>query len=246
MNSKMDKEEVMVELTGQDIQKEDKRYAHNDLLTNRNVYNYCEICQRPMQKNLFPPGQRFHYKYLHTSHWKRFRLSNSFGNYCYICHKSMCTKCKVGVLCKDCIEYFPEVTKKKFLTLKKMWHIAWFSSFFILIFSTLGLISNYSPTMPSFGIQNLVFILLAYFSVLLDVLGYYFIFKYFIDTTQNFLKDLKENPQRHENLIDKVNAVYSDSFDHPENFYHLKRYLLFGLVSSMLAITLLSWMEIIN
>ena len=239
-------EEEMVELTRQDIEMEDKRYAQKDLLTNRNVYNHCEICQRTISKNFYLPGQRFHYKYIHASHYKRFRHSNSFGNYCYICHKSMCTKCKIGILCKNCIEYFPEAIKNKFLNLKKMWNITWFSSLFILVFSILGMISNLAPKVPSIGISNLVFIPLAYFSVLLDVLGYYFIFKYFVNTTENFLKDLKENPQQHENLIDEVNAVYTDSLPHPENIYHLKRYLLFGLVSSLLVITFLSLGDIIN
>jgi hypothetical protein len=234
------------ELIGQDIKIEDKRYSQKDLLTNRNVYGHCEICQRKIQKNFYPPGQRFHYKYIHVSHYKRFRHSNSFGNYCHICHKSMCTKCKVGILCKNCIEYFPEATKNKFLTLKKIWNISWLSSFFILVFSLLGIISNLIPKIPSFYIPNLVLIPLAYFSVLLDVLGYYFIFKYFIDSTENFLKDLKENPQHHENLIDEVNTVYSDSCDHPENIYHLKRYLLFGLVTSLLVITFFSLSAIIN
>ena len=225
---------------------EKNRFTHEDLLTNRNIYNHCEICQQKTSKNFYVSGQRFHYKYIHASHYKRFRLSNSFGNYCYMCHKSMCTKCKVGILCKNCIEYFPEATKNKFLTLKKIWNITWISSFFILIFSILGMISNYAPKIPSIGISNLVLIPLVSFSVLLDILGYYFIFKYFIDTTENFLKDLKENPQHHENLIDEVNAVYQDSCDHPESIYHLKRYLFFGLVTSLLVITFFSLNEIIT
>ncbi len=257
MSLKMDKEELtegqkqyteeeLVDLTEQYIEIEDKRYAHKDLLTNRNVYSHCEICQRTIPKIFYLPGQRFHYNYIHASHYKRFRHSNSFGNYCYICHKSMCTKCKVGILCKNCIEYFPEATKNKFQTLKKIWNITWFSSLFILVFSILGIFSNLAPKIPSFGISNLVLIPLAYFSVLLDVLGYYFIFKYFIDTTENFLKDFKENPQHHENLIDKVNAVYHDSYNHPESIYHLNRYLLFGLLTSLLVITFFSLDEIIN
>jgi len=232
---KMEKEE----LNGQAILIEDNRYSQEDLLTNRNVYDHCEICQRKTLKYYYPPGQRFHYKYIHVSHYKRFRPSNSFGNYCYICHKSMCTRCKVGIVCKNCIEYLPKTTKNKFLTLKKMWNIIWISSFLLLVFFIIGIISNLTPKIPTIGIPNLVYIPLAYFSVLLDVFGYYFIFKYFNDTTENFLKDLKENPQQHKNLTDKVNAVYNDSCEHPENIYQLKRYLLFGLVSSLLVITFL-------
>ncbi len=93
MSSKMDKEELtegqkqiflqngtipvgytegeMMELTEQDINIEDKRYAQKDLLTNRNVYNHCEICQRTIPKFFYQPGQRFHYNYIHASHWKR-------------------------------------------------------------------------------------------------------------------------------------------------------------------------------
>jgi len=246
----MDKEELNegqeIIMHEQDNEIEDKRYSQRDLLTNRNVYGHCEICQQKIPKNFYPSGQRFHYKYIHVSHFERFRYSNSFGNYCHICHKSMCTKCKVGILCKNCIEYFPDATKNKFLTLKKIWNIIWLSSFFILVFSILGMISNFAPKMTSFGISNLVLIPLVSFSVLLDILGYYFIFKYFIDTTENFLKDLKETPRHHENLIDEVNAVYQDSCNHPESIYHLKRNLLFDLITSFLVIIFFSLSEIIN
>lgn len=127
-----------------------------------------------------------------------------------------------------------------------MWNIIWLSSLFIMIFSIIAIFLNIATNIPTLGIPNIVYIPLAYFSVLLDVFGHYFIFKYFNNTIEKFLNDLIENPQYPENLVNEIKAVYNDSYDHPENIYHLKRYLLFGLISSILGITYVSWSDFVN
>ena len=225
--------EEMVGLTGQEKILNDKRYAHKQPLTNRNIYNYCEICKRVIPKTFYPPGQRFRSNINNEGS----RHGNRDGKYCFICHKSMCMRCQVGILCKNCIEFFPETIKNKFLTLKKSWNIIRISSFFIILFSFLAM-GTYPPPIPNFGISKLVLIVLIYLSLLIHSFGFYYIHKYFEDTTENFLKDLKENPEYNKNILNEVYAVYFDSFAHPENIYNLKNRFLIGLIIKMLSITI--------
>ena len=149
----------------------------------------------------------------------------------------MCLKCGAGIVCKNCIEFFPEAIKNKFLTLKNKWTIIRISSIIVGFFSVLGLISF--PGISDLGIPKIFYFVLIYLVFLFYKFSFYFIFKYFEDTTQNFLEDLKKNPQDHKNVLNEVYALYYDSFAHPESISNLKSYFLYTLIFGLILITFL-------
>jgi len=220
MNSKMDNEK----LTEEQIQ-----------FTNTSIYKHCEICKRRIRHTFHPLGQRFRNRYppFFQESLRTDSQPAKLIGYCHICHKSMCKKCSVGILCKNCIEFFPETTKNKFLALKEMFKILKFCWFSLIIFAFLGLIPIIS-LISDLGIPRFIFFVLLLLSDLLYNIGFYFIFKYFEDTTENFLKEM---PQYHEKSLNEVYALFYDSFDHPENISNLKKYILLILLVKIVGFT---------
>jgi hypothetical protein len=242
------KEEV-VELIPQNNQIGDERYSQNEPITNKNIYRFCEICNYEIRHSFHPPGQRIPNRYLKpfgtftVSRLSRGTLRRGScpkisKGYCHICHKSMCSKCSVGIVCKNCIEFFPDVIKNKSLTLKKWWKIIYYIGIFFPFFA-IGLIFFSPPPISDLTYSELALIVLAYLVTLSSIISFYYIFKYFEDTTANFLKDLKDNPQNHESILNEVNSVYYDTFVHPESNSNLKGYFLYSLMNGILGIPIL-------
>ena len=173
----------MIELTGQNNQMNDRRYEHKEPITERNFYKHCEICKRILPVKFYPPGQRFRNRHSEAG------IGKSGRGYCHICHKSMCSKCSVGIVCKNCIEFFPEPTKYKSITLKKWWKIIRYIGIFFPFF-VITLILFSPPPISDLTYSELALIVLAYLVTLLSGISFYYIFKYFEDTIANFLKDL--------------------------------------------------------
>jgi hypothetical protein len=233
--------EDMIELTEQYRRENDERFTYKEpyikFIGKKNTYRFCEICDRLITHRFHPPGQRYKNRYSlgldsYGSH------PANFHGYCHICHKSMCWRCSTGIVCKNCIEFFPETTKNKFLTLKKRWQIIRLCGFIIPILCILAMFSYPDPILD-FEIPKILLIVLVYIVSLSNNISFYFIFKYFEDTIENFLKDLKENPQNHEDVLNKVYAVYNDSFAHPESFPNLKKYFITKLIGSIVMFTIM-------
>ena len=217
----------MIELTGQNNQMNDRRYEHKEPITEKNFYKHCEICKRILPHKFYPPGQRFRNRHSEAG------IGKSGRGYCHICHKSRCFRCSVGILCKNCLGFFPEATKKKFLTYHKWWHIIRFTSFLLAVFSLVAVIPNIPLSIPHFGLPKLVIAALFYFSYIFPGLSMYYIFTYYENTTKNFLDDLKANPEQHEGKIKEIYGLHFDSFDHPESRYELKSRLIFNIITGI-------------
>ena len=215
--------EEMVELTENRNKSIASRYAYKDILLRRNVYHFCEICGTTVKSTFISVGQRFPGRYrVMSSSVKRFRKdsrSYSSNDYCYICHKSMCESCKAGIVCKNCIEFFPdstqnEIMKRHNLILKiKSIFGPLIILFFISFFADIFLFQN-------FDIPTYVYLTFLYFSFMPFNIIMYVIRKYFQDTIDEFFKELKKNPQNHEDITKKVYSLYYDSYDHPENLFN--------------------------
>ena len=84
-------------------------------------------------------------------------------------------------------------------------------------------------TIPLYELFAFIFVL----GLVISFYNYYYI-KYFRDTTENFLKDLKENRDYNEDIKRKVLNLYNDSFEHPENIYNSKRYYILQMTYTIL------------
>lgn len=238
--------EEMIKLTEQGSNSTAMNYAYEGIFTKKHYYHFCEICDKKVQSTFIVLGERYPGRYRVTG--KKFRRSGylyeRFGsnNYCYICHKSMCDECKAGIVCKNCIEFFPETTQNEIMKrhnlISKIKII--FAPIILLFF-----ISFFTDTFlfPNFEIPTYVYLAFAYtffgsFFIIIHILR-----KYLQDTTEDFFKDLKENPQNHGDITKKVYALYYDSYDHPENLFitkpFSKRPVLMVMIVVFLVILLL-------
>lgn len=213
--------EEMVELTEQGDKSKAIGYAYKDVLMRKNVYHFCEICDRKVNSTFIVLGQRppGRYRVMRSRNvWGSHRGNFSSNDYCHICHKSMCDDCKVGIVCKNCIEFFPETTQNDIMKRHNL--ISKTKKFFVPII-LLFFISFFADTFlfPNFDIPTYVNLLYCYISFVPFTIFLFLNRKYFQDTIEEFFKDLKKNPQNHEDITKKVYALYYDSYDHPENLF---------------------------
>ena len=220
------KEEIE-ELSGRNDQKNVIRGAYRDRLLGVDVYHFCEVCNSVTTTPFYPPGQRMRGRY--NTSMREQKGDNKYNpeanSYCYICHKSMCEKCKAGIVCKDCIEFFPEPTKKKVLKRHKL-YFSLNKIFFPII--VLCAISNFLPlAFPDVNISHFLLLAITFTSILPLFISFYIIHKFFEDTTVKFMNGLKEHPDKE--LVKKINALYYDSYDHPENLSGLNNPFFMGV-----------------
>ena len=214
--------EKMVELTENRNKSITSKYAYKNILLGKNVYHFCEICGTIVNSTFISVGQRYpgRYRVMRSRFAKGGYSSN---DYCYICHKSMCDSCKAGIVCKNCIEFFPDTTQNEIMKRHKL------ISKIKLIFGPLILlffISYFTDTFlfQDFDIPTYVYLAYLYISFIPFFIFLFVLRKYFQDTVEEFFKELKRNPQNHEDITKKVYSLYYDSYDHTENLFNTAKY----------------------